>query len=165
MLIPAETTPQNTPTDGYFDDVDQVFMRSDWSDKAFRARLWAGSVFGKQGSKIAKRYNWAHCAINQGSFVLSQGKHEIILEAGWTRDYRKTAASNNCIIVNDTDQWGGGQVWHARLEQELTKAQTARDEVAADLARLEEAGRAQRAEDEAHMEELQKALPKCKVVR
>ena len=53
-------------------------------------RLWAGSVFGKQGSKIAKRYNWAHCPVNQGSFVLSKGKHEIILEAGWTRDYRRT---------------------------------------------------------------------------
>ena len=116
--VPEAATAENTPTNWHFDDVDQVYMRSGWGENAYRSRLWAGSVFGKEGSKIAKRYNWAHCAVNQGSFVLSQGKHEIILEAGWTRDYRKTAASNNCILVNDTDQWGGGQVWHPRLEQD-----------------------------------------------
>ena len=114
--VPASATPENTPANQHFTDVDQVYMRSDWSENAYRARLWAGSVFGKQGSRTAKRYNWAHCAINQGSFVLSRGSHEIILEAGWTRDYRKSAASNNCILVNDEDQWGGGQVWHPRLE-------------------------------------------------
>jgi len=31
------------------------------------------------------------------------------------RTYRKSAGNNNCILVNDTDQWGGGQVWHPRL--------------------------------------------------
>src|SRR5262249_7807980 len=67
------------------------------------------------GARTAKRYNWAHCPVNQGSFVLSKGRHEIILEAGWTRDYRKTSASNNCILVNDMDQWRDGQVGHPRL--------------------------------------------------
>ena len=115
--VPESATIANTPTNWHFNDVDQVFMRSDWSDKGLRTRLWAGSVFGKEGSKVAKRYNWAHCPVNQGSFVLSKGRHEIILEAGWTREYRRSATTNNCIIVNDTDQWGGGQVWHPRLEQ------------------------------------------------
>lgn len=116
--VPDSATAANTPTNWHFNDVDQVFMRTDWTDKAYRARLWAGSVFGKEGSKTAKRYNWAHCPINQGSFILSKGRHEIILEAGWTREYRRTAATNNCILINDTDQWGGGQVWHPRLEQD-----------------------------------------------
>lgn len=114
--VATSATIDNTPTNFHFNDVDQVFMRSDWSDKAYRTRLWAGSVFGKHGSKVAKRYNWAHCPINQGSFILSKGRHEIILEAGWTREYRRSATTNNCIIVNDTDQWGGGLVWHPRLE-------------------------------------------------
>jgi len=113
--VPPQNTPQNTPTNWHFADVDQVFMRSDWSDDAYRARLWAGSVFGHQGAPIAKRYNWAHCRVNQGSFVLGRGDREIILEPGRTRTYRKSAANNNCILVNDTDQWGGGQVWHPRL--------------------------------------------------
>jgi hypothetical protein len=114
--MPAASTLENTPTHFHFDDVDQVFMRSDWTADAYRARLWAGSVFGKQGAPIANRYNWAHCRVNQGSFVLAQGPHEILLEPGATRTYRKSAANNNCILVNDTDQWGGGQVWHPRLQ-------------------------------------------------
>ena len=102
--VPDSATTENTPTNWHFDDVDQVFMRSDWSENAYRTRLWAGSVFGKQGSKIAKRYNWAHCPINQGSFILSKGKHEIILEAGWTREYRRTprptTASSSTTPIN-----------------------------------------------------------------
>jgi hypothetical protein len=113
---PAARNPDNTPTNHHFDDVDQVFMRSDWGPEAFRARLWAGSVFGKQGAARAKRYNWAHCRTNAGSFVLARGEHELILEPGNTRTYRKAGANNNCILINDTDQWGGGQVWHPRLE-------------------------------------------------
>jgi hypothetical protein len=116
VAIPESATPENTPTSHHFDDIDQVYMRSDWGERGWRARLWAGCVFGKQGGAIAKRYNWAHCRVNQGSFVLFQGPQEVILEPGWTRDYRKTAASNNCILVNDCDQWGGGEVWHPRLE-------------------------------------------------
>ena len=118
VLAPKGQTPRNTPTNYHFTDVDQVFMRSDWSDRAYRVRLWAGSVFGKKGAPIAKRYNWAHCRVNQGSFVLGKGENEIVLEAGGTRTYRKSAATNNCILVNDTDQWGGGQVWHPKLQPE-----------------------------------------------
>jgi len=114
-MSPAGQTPQDTPTNFHFNDVDQVFMRSDWGPDAYRSRLWAGSVFGKSGAGIAKRYNWAHCRANAGSFVLSRGEHEIILEPGKTRTYRKSGANNNCIFINDTDQWGGGQVWHPRL--------------------------------------------------
>ncbi len=113
---PAGQTPRNSPTNFHFNDVDQVFMRSDWGPDAYRARLWAGSVFGKSGSEIAKRYNWAHCRTNAGSFVLGRGEHEILLEPGATRTYRKAGANNNCILINDTDQWGSGQVWHPRLE-------------------------------------------------
>lgn len=116
--LPKSQKPENTPTNHHFEDVDQIFMRSDWSQSAVRARLWAGSVFGKHAAPIAKRYNWAHCRVNQGSFVLRQGRREIILEPGWTRTYRKSAANNNCILVNDTDQWGGGQVWHPKLKPE-----------------------------------------------
>jgi hypothetical protein len=114
--VPKTATPENTPTACHFDDVDQVFMRANWGPDAFRGRLWAGSVFGKHGAPIAKRYNWAHCRVNQGSFVLAQGPYEIITEAGTSRTYRKSAASNNCILVNDSDQWGGGQVWHPKLQ-------------------------------------------------
>ena len=116
--VPESQTPANTPTHWHFADVGQVFMRSGWDEGAWRARLWAGSVFGKKGAAIAKRYNWAHCRVNQGSFVLSQGPHDVVLEAGRSRIYRKSAANNNCILVNDTDQWGGGQVWHPKLEPE-----------------------------------------------
>ncbi len=115
VAIPTSQTPKNTGTNHHFEDVDQVFMRSDWSDASLRARLWAGSVFGKHAAPIAKRYNWAHCRVNQGSFILHKGTQEIILEPGWTRTYRKSAANNNCILVNDTDQWAGGQVWHPQL--------------------------------------------------
>ncbi|MDP6113015.1 MAG: heparinase II/III family protein [Planctomycetota bacterium] len=115
--IPAGITAEITPTDWHFDDVDQVYMRSDWGDDAWRARLWAGTVFGKS-AKIAKRYNWAHCRVNHGSFVLSKGLDNIVLETGATRTYRKGAGNNNCILINDTDQWGGGQVWHPKLEPE-----------------------------------------------
>ncbi|GAG39403.1 unnamed protein product, partial [marine sediment metagenome] len=113
--VPKSVTPRNAPTNYHFDDVDQVYMRSDWGTSAWRARLWAGTVFGKQGAPIAKRYNWCHCRVNHGSFILSHGMDELILEAGETRTYRKGAGNNNCILVNDTDQWGGGQVWHPRL--------------------------------------------------
>jgi len=116
QLPPAGQTAENTPTNWRFADVDQVFMRSDWGPDAYRVRLWAGSVFGRDGAAKAKRYNWAHCRVNQGSFVLSKGPHELILEPGRTRTYRKTSFNNNCIVVNDIDQWGGGQVWHPRLE-------------------------------------------------
>ncbi|MDP7255076.1 MAG: heparinase II/III family protein [Planctomycetota bacterium] len=115
--IPAGVKAEDTPTNHHFEDVDQVYMRSDWSDQALRARLWAGNVHGKRAN-IAKRYNWAHCQVNQGSFILSKGLSPIILEAGAIRTYRKTAANNNCILVNDTDQWAGGQVWHPKLEPE-----------------------------------------------
>ena len=116
--IPAEFTPENTPVNYHFGDVDQVYMREDWSPDAFRVRLWAGSVFGKTGRDFAMRYNWAHCRVNAGSFILSKGPHEIIHEAGKTRTYRKAAGNNNCILVNDTEQWGGGRVWHPKLEPE-----------------------------------------------
>lgn len=116
QLPPAKQTAKNTPTNRHFADVDQVFMRSDWGPNAYRARLWAGSVFGRSGSAKAKRYNWAHCRVNQGSFVLRKGPHDLILEPGRARTYRKTSANNNCIIANDVDQWGGGQVWHPRPE-------------------------------------------------
>ena len=115
--IPPGVTPESTPTDCHFEDVDQVYMRSDWGGDAWRARLWAGSVFGKAAA-IAKRYNWAHCQVNQGSFVLSKGLDNIILEPGATRTYRKGAGNNNCILINETDQWGGGQVWHPKLESD-----------------------------------------------
>jgi len=113
--IPAGIAPEKTPTSRHFDDVDQVYMRENWGDRAYRARLWAGSVFGKKGAPLSKRYDWAHCRINQGSFVLARGGSEIILEAGKTRTYRKSAGNNNCILVNDTDQWGGGYVYHPKL--------------------------------------------------
>ena len=113
--VPQAQTAENTPTHHHFADVDQVFMRSDWGASAWRARLWAGSVFGKEATPIAKRYNWAHCRVNQGSFVLARGQHQIILEPGMTRTYRKSAANNNCILINGVDQWGGGQVWHPCL--------------------------------------------------
>ena len=116
--VPKSQTPENTPANYHFADVDQVFMRSDWNPTAYRARLWAGTVFGKHAAAIAKRYNWAHCRVNQGSFVLARGDCEIILEPGRTRTYRKSAANNNCVLVNDTDQWGGGQVWHPKLQPE-----------------------------------------------
>lgn len=116
QLPPARQTAENTPTNWHFTDVDQVFMRSDWGPDAYRARLWAGSVFGRSGAAKAKRYNWAHCRVNQGSFVLSKGPHDLILEPGRMRTYRKTSVHNNCIVVNDVDQWGGGQVWHPRLD-------------------------------------------------
>ena len=114
--LPASVTPENAPPNWHFDDVDQVFVRSHWGEDAYRARLWAGTVFGKEGARKAKRYNWAHCRVNQGSFVLSKGKSDLILEAGRTRTYRKSAGNNNCILINDTDQCAGGQVWHPKLE-------------------------------------------------
>lgn len=117
--IPEQFTAENTPTDWHFDDVDQVYMRSGWGEDAWRSRLWAGSVFGAN-AKIAKRYNWAHCRVNQGSFALSKGLDNIFLEPGETRTYRKGAGNNNCILINDTDQWGGGQVWHPQLEPDQT---------------------------------------------
>ncbi|MDA0836880.1 MAG: heparinase II/III family protein [Planctomycetota bacterium] len=115
--IPQGIKAEETPTNYHFEDVDQVYMRSDWSGQALRARLWAGNVHGKRAA-IAKRYNWAHCQVNQGSFILSKGAAPIVLEPGSIRTYRKTAVNNNCIVVNDTDQWGGGQVWHPKLEPE-----------------------------------------------
>ncbi len=114
--VPAAQTPENTPTNWHFDDVDQVYLRSDWGEQALRARLWAGSVFGKEGAATAKRYNWAHCQVNQGSVVFALGRHALILEPDEARTYRKSAAVNNCLLVNGSDQWGGGQVWHPRLE-------------------------------------------------
>ena len=116
--VPPQSMPENTPANFHFDDVDQVYMRSDWGPDAIRTRLWAGSVFGKAGAPIAKRYNWAHCKVNQGSFFLARGQHVVIAEAGHNRTYRKSAGNNNCILVNDTDQWAGGQVWHPKLEPE-----------------------------------------------
>jgi hypothetical protein len=115
--VPAHATPDSTPANWHFADLEQVYMRADWGEDSYRARLWAGSVFGAN-ARIAKRFNWAHCLVNQGSFVLSRGRHDLILEPGWTRTYRKTAAAANCILVNDMDQWGGGQVWHPKLEPE-----------------------------------------------
>ncbi len=44
--------------------------------------MWAGSVLGRAAAGSAKRYNWAHCRANAGSFVLSRGDDEIILEPG-----------------------------------------------------------------------------------
>jgi len=113
--LPPDVTPEDTPTSFHFDDCDQVFMRADWSQNACRVRLSVGSVFGKKGTPKALRYNWAHCPVNRGSFVLSRGIYPIINEPGWERTYRKTAGNNNCILVNEADQWGGGQVWHPRL--------------------------------------------------
>ncbi len=116
LPLPARVAPETTPTCFHFDDCDQVFMRSDWGKDALRMRMTAGSVFGLAGSAKALRYNWAHCPINRGSIAIWKGSHKIILEPGWDRTYRKTAANNNCILVNDTDQWGGRQVWHPRLD-------------------------------------------------
>jgi hypothetical protein len=115
LPLPDRIAPETTPTGFHFDDCDQVFMRSDWGKDALRMRLTAGSVFGRTGAAKALRYNWAHCPVNRGSIAIWKGPHKIILEPGWDRTYRKTAANNNCILVNDTDQWGGGQVWHPRL--------------------------------------------------
>jgi len=113
--VPAGATPENTPTDFHFDDCDQVFMRSGWGPGDLRLRFTAGSVFGKHGTPRANRYNWAHCQVNRGSIELSRGRRAIVNEPGRDRTYRKGAGSNNCLLVNDTDQWSGGQVWHARL--------------------------------------------------
>ena len=115
LPLPDGVTPDNTPTNVHFDDCDQVFMRTGWSADACRVRLLAGSVFGKLGTPKALRYNWAHCQVNRGSFVLYKGAVPILFEPGRERTYRKGAGNNNCILVNDTDQWGGGQVWHPRL--------------------------------------------------
>jgi len=113
--LPPEATPTNTPTTRHFADCDQVFLRSGWTEDDLRVRFLAGSVFGKQGTPRALRYNWVHCQVNRGSILIAKGRHPIINEPGWERTYRKSAANNNCILVNDTDQWGGGQVWHPRL--------------------------------------------------
>ena len=116
LPLPSRVAPATTPACFHFDDCDQVFMRSDWGKDALRVRLTAGSVFGRTGTPKALRYNWAHCPVNRGSIAIWKGPHKVILEPGWDRTYRKTAANNNCILVNDTDQWGGGQVWHPRLD-------------------------------------------------
>ncbi len=113
--LPEGVTPAGTPTGRHFDDCDQVFMRSDWGGGALRVRMTAGTVFGKTGAAKALRYNWAHCPVNRGSIALWKGSRAILNEPGWDRTYRKSAANNNCILVNDTDQYGGGQVWHPRL--------------------------------------------------
>jgi len=115
LPLPQGTAPETTPTSWHFDDCDQVFLRSGWADDALRVRLTAGSVFGKQGTPLALRYNWAHCPVNRGSIAVAKGAHPILNEPGWDRTYRKSAGNDNCILVNDTDQWGGGQVWHPRL--------------------------------------------------
>jgi hypothetical protein len=72
-------------------------------------------MFGKEGTPKALRFNWAHCQVNRGSLTLWKGPRPIIVEPGADRTYRKSAGNDNCILVNDTDQWGGGQVWHPRL--------------------------------------------------
>jgi len=113
--LPDHVTPAGTPACFHFDDCDQVFMRSDWGPEALRVRLTAGSIFGRAGTPKALRYNWAHCQVNRGSIAIWRGPHAVVLEPGRDRTYRKSAANNNCILVNDTDQWGGGQVWHPRL--------------------------------------------------
>ncbi|MBM4030747.1 MAG: hypothetical protein FJ291_03075 [Planctomycetes bacterium] len=115
LPLPDGVIAADTPTNARFSDVDQVFMRSGWGDDALRVRLLAGSVFGKEGTSRALRFNWAHCQVNRGSIAIWKGVHPIINEPGADRTYRKSAANDNCIIVNDTDQWGGGQVWHPRL--------------------------------------------------
>jgi hypothetical protein len=114
--VPDGVTPDDLPTDWHFDDADQIYMRSDWTDQAYRACFWSGPPFGHSATDVAKRYNFAHYRINQGSFVLAKGASEILLEPNATRDYRKSATGANCIIVNKTDQWGGGQVWHPKLK-------------------------------------------------
>ena len=113
--LPAGVRPEDTPTSFHFDDCDQVFLRTGWGEGAYRMRFLVGSVFGREGTPRALRYNWAHCQVNRGSILLARGLVPIINEPGWDRTYRKSAANNNCILVNDTDQWGGGQVWHPRL--------------------------------------------------
>ena len=115
VALPEGVTPAGSPTSWHFDDCDQVFMRADWSQGALRMRMTAGTVFGKAGAARALRYNWAHCPVNRGSITLWKGSQAIINEPGWDRTYRKSAGNNNCILVNETDQWGGGQVWHPRL--------------------------------------------------
>lgn len=113
--LPAGATPANTPLNVHFDDCDQVYLRTGWGADALRVRLTAGSVFGQRGTPKALRYNWAHCPVNRGSIALWKGAAPILNEPGWDRTYRKTAGNNNGILVNGTDQWGGGQVWHPRL--------------------------------------------------
>jgi Phosphodiester glycosidase len=115
LPLPAHVSADSTPTSHWFDDCDQVFMRTGWSSGALRMRLTAGSVFGKTGTPQALRFNWAHCAINRGSVSLWQGGHPLLGEPGVDRTYRKSAGNNNCILVNDTDQWGSGSVYHPRL--------------------------------------------------
>ena len=112
------------PLDRHFPACDQAYLRAGRTASDWRARLWAGSVFG-QAVERATRYNWAHCRVNQGSFVLSRGAVPVIHEPGETRTYRKGARNNNTIVVNGTDQWGGGRVWHPRLD----RSQLARTEL------------------------------------
>ncbi|MBI2194212.1 MAG: hypothetical protein HYU36_19725 [Planctomycetes bacterium] len=118
VAVPAGVTSENLPTDWLFDDCGQLYLRSDWSDKAYRARFWCGPPLGRAGTASAKRYNFAHFQVNQGSFTLARGASEILLEPSATRDYRKSATGANCILVNQTDQWGGGQVWFPRVTPE-----------------------------------------------
>jgi hypothetical protein len=116
FVLPEAMRPENVSTSRHFDDCDQVFFRQDWSDAALRLRLTAGSVFGKEGTPRALRYNWAHVPVNRGSIAVWHGAHPLLNEPGLSRTYRKGAGNHNCVLVNDTDQWGGGQVWHPRLD-------------------------------------------------
>jgi hypothetical protein len=47
---------------------------------------------------------------------LARRANPLLNEPGLSRTYRKGAGNHNCVLVNDTDQWGGGQVWHPRLD-------------------------------------------------
>ncbi|MFQ5809267.1 MAG: hypothetical protein ACE5JM_06580, partial [Armatimonadota bacterium] len=98
--IPTEVTPDTLPTDWHFADADQVFMRSDWSDQAYRVRFWCGPPFGHHATNEAKRYNFSHYQINQGSVTLARGGPEIIHEPNATRDSRKSATGANCLVIN-----------------------------------------------------------------
>lgn len=105
----APVPPDGLPTYRYFDDMDIVYMRSDWSGDESLLAFKCGPHIGHHA--IAA-YNYdpggGHVHPDAGSFLLFSHGDWLIVDDGYTY---KTTKYQNTALVNGIGQEGEGSAW------------------------------------------------------
>ncbi|MGQ9730075.1 MAG: DUF4962 domain-containing protein [Candidatus Zipacnadales bacterium] len=103
---------QELPTAAYFDDIETVFARTDWTPNATMVAFICRPMGGKFWWNIAHRYGLnavGHNHPDANHFILFGRGEVLCVDPGYT--YTKLTRNHNTVLVDGQGQYGDGEMW------------------------------------------------------
>ena len=100
------------PTAAYYDDIETVFARTDWTPEATMLAFICRPMGGKHWWDIAHRYGLnavGHNHPDANHFILFGRGEVLCVDPGYT--YTKLTRNHNTVLVDGKGQYGDGEMW------------------------------------------------------